>query len=71
MTMAIRFNFRDRMKNAGYNQKDLAERVGIAPWRLGRYVNSQVKRIDVGVLNNLCRYLDCTPGDILEYVPDE
>lgn len=26
--------------------------------------------IDTRTLNNLCAYLHCQPGDILEYVPD-
>lgn len=66
----VRFNLRDRIKNSGYSQKTLAQEIGIAPWRLGRYVNNQVLRIEVKTLNSLCRLLDCKPGDILEYVPD-
>ncbi len=27
--------------------------------------------IDTRTINKLCRILDCQPGDILEYVPDE
>jgi DNA-binding Xre family transcriptional regulator len=26
--------------------------------------------IDTKSLENLCRYLECQPGDLLEYVPD-
>ncbi len=26
--------------------------------------------IDTRTIENLCRYLDCQPGDIMEYVPD-
>ena len=29
------------------------------------------KTIDTVTLNHICKYLDCQPGDILEYVPDE
>lgn len=27
--------------------------------------------IDTRTINALCKYLDCQPGDLLEYVPDE
>lgn len=27
--------------------------------------------IDTRTINNLCKYLDCQPGDLLEYVPDD
>ncbi len=27
--------------------------------------------IDTRTIAKLCKYLDCQPGDILEYVPDE
>lgn len=27
--------------------------------------------IDTRTISKLCKYLECQPGDILEYVPDE
>lgn len=27
--------------------------------------------VDTDTINKLCRILDCQPGDILEYVPDD
>ena len=27
--------------------------------------------IDTRTINNLCAYLNCQPGDIMEYIPDE
>lgn len=29
------------------------------------------KRVDTETINRLCQVLDCQPGDIMEYVPDE
>jgi putative transcriptional regulator len=31
----------------------------------------RVKRIDTDTLEALCKALDCQPGDLLVYVPDE
>jgi putative transcriptional regulator len=33
--------------------------------------NGKAKAIKVETLNKLCRVLDCQPGDLLEYRPDE
>lgn len=27
--------------------------------------------VDTRTINALCKYLDCQPGDLLEYIPDE
>ena len=27
--------------------------------------------IDTRTINNLCEYLGCQPGDLMEYIPDE
>ena len=27
--------------------------------------------VDTRTINNLCRYLNCQPGELMEYVPDE
>lgn len=29
------------------------------------------KRVDTETINKLCNILDCQPGDIMEYEPDE
>lgn len=27
--------------------------------------------ISISAINSICKYLNCQPGDILEYIPDE
>lgn len=27
--------------------------------------------VSISAINAICRYLDCQPGDIMEYVPDD
>ena len=38
---------------------------------LYRMYNNEVTRIDFDSLNELCKLLDCTPGDIILYEEDE
>ena len=46
---------------------DLAERIGITPENLSILKNQKAKAIRFSTLNEICRVLDCQPGDILEY----
>lgn len=50
---------------------DLAERIGITPANLSVLKNQKAKAIRFSTLNEICRVLDCQPGDILEYQEDE
>ena len=50
---------------------DLAERTGITPANLSILKNQKAKAIRFSTLNEICRVLDCQPGDILEYQEDE
>ena len=38
---------------------------------LYRMYNNEVTRIDFDSLNELCKLLDCTPGDIILYEEDK
>lgn len=51
--------------------KDLAEEVGITNVNLSKLKNGHVVAVRFETLNEICRVLECQPGDILEYVPDE
>ena len=45
----------------------LAEAVGITPANLSILKNNKAKAIRFSTLEEICRVLDCQPGDILEY----
>lgn len=49
----------------------LAELIDLTPANLSILKNNKAKAIRFSTLNALCRELDCQPGDILEYIPDE
>lgn len=46
----------------------LAEEIGITPANLSILKNNKAKAIRFSTLEEICRALDCQPGDILEYV---
>lgn len=50
---------------------ELAERIGLTQANLSILKTGKAKAIRLSTLDAICRELDCTPGDILEYKPDE
>jgi putative transcriptional regulator len=49
--------------------KDLAEKTGIAVNNLSVLKTNKARAIRFSTLNALCEALNCTPGDLLDYVP--
>ena len=49
----------------------LAEKVGISATNLSILKTGKAKAVRFSTLEALCRALDCQPGDILEYVPED
>lgn len=51
--------------------KELAEAVGITPQNLSVLKRGRAKAVRFSTLDKICRYLECQPGDILEFNPNE
>jgi putative transcriptional regulator len=69
----IRWRLRIVMADRNISAHDLAERMEmsrVSVSRLRNTPNDSFPRITGKVLNNLCKYLDCNPGDLIEYLPD-
>jgi putative transcriptional regulator len=50
---------------------ELAERVGITPANLAVLKNGRAKAVRFTTLEALCEALDCQPGDLLRWEPDD
>lgn len=51
--------------------KELAEQIGITEANLSLLKSGKVKGVRFATLEAICRYLDCQPGDLLEYREDD
>jgi len=49
---------------------DLAEKINITPANLSILKNSKAKAIRFSTLAEICKVLNCQPGDILEFEED-
>ncbi len=59
------------MANRKIASNRLAEEIGISPVNLSLLKNGKVRGIRFNTLEGLCRALDCQPGDLLEFSPED
>lgn len=69
--MAIIVNIDVIMAKRKISSGELAERIGITPANLSILKNNKAKAIRFSTLEQICKALDCQPGDILEYVEEK
>ena len=50
---------------------ELTQKVDITMANLSILKNNKARAVRFSTLEAICKALDCQPGDILEYVPDE
>jgi len=51
--------------------RDLAARIGITEQNLSLLKSGKVKGVRFDTLDRLCAALECQPGDLLEYRPED
>jgi putative transcriptional regulator len=50
---------------------ELADAIGITQSNLSLLKSGHVRGVRFSTLEAICKTLDCQPGELLEYVPDE
>ncbi|AKX94606.1 helix-turn-helix domain-containing protein [Neomoorella thermoacetica] len=50
---------------------EVADGAGLARSTVFGLYHDKVKKVDYAVLDKLCSFLNCQPGDLLVYVPEE
>ncbi len=69
--MAIIVNLDVMMAKRKMSLKDLSEKIDITNANLSILKNNRAKAVRFTTLNEICKVLECQPGDILEYIEDE
>ncbi|MBI5523666.1 MAG: helix-turn-helix transcriptional regulator [Desulfarculus sp.] len=67
--MTIVINLDVMLARRKVRSKDLANLVGITEQNLSLIKTGKVKGVRLSTLDAICRFLDCQPGDLLEYRP--
>ncbi|WP_028585428.1 helix-turn-helix domain-containing protein [Desulfogranum mediterraneum] len=69
--MPIQINLDVMLAKRKMKSNELAKLVGITVQNVSILKTGKAKAIRLSTLEALCRHLDCQPGDILEYLPDD
>ena len=69
--MPIVTNLDVMMAKRKVSLKELADRIGISNTNLSLLKTGKVQGVRYRTLDALCRELDCQPGDLYEYRPDD
>ncbi len=69
--MSIIFRLDRVMADRKIALNELARRIQLTDSNLSILKTGKARAIRVSTLEALCRELDCQPGDLLEYQPDE
>ena len=69
--MAILINLDVMMARRKMGLTELSDKVGVTLANLSVLKNNKAKAVRFSTLDAICEALQCQPGDILEYVPDE
>ena len=65
--MAIIIHLDVMLEKRKVRSKQLAEAIGITEQNLSILKTGKAKAIRLSTLETICEYLNCQPGDILEY----
>lgn len=53
------------------SSRELAAAIGLSETNLSLIKSGKIKGVRFATLSAICAYLECQPGEILTYVPDE
>lgn len=71
--MTIKWRLAAVMADREIDYKTLAEAVGFSPVTVSRHKNlkEMPNRLEKKTLNAYCKALNCQPGELLRYIPDD
>lgn len=61
----IQVELRELRERAGLSQSKLSDKAGVRQAAISHIESGRVKRVDLDVLDRLCRALKTTPGELL------
>lgn len=69
--MAIVISIDRMLTERGMSVGAFADAIGITPANVAVLKNGRAKAVRFTTLDAICRVLECQPGDLLQWVPDD
>lgn len=67
----IQINLGQLLNESGLSRNKFCQKAEIQRSQLNGYINNTITRLDTEVLVRICRTLDCSIADLLEYIPPD
>lgn len=67
----IRIKLKEMLEQTGLSKNKLSHRAEMQRTQINHYCNNTITRLDTDVLARLCKTLNCSISDLLEYIPPE
>ena len=67
----IRIKLKELLEKNGLSKNKLSHRAEMERTQINHYCNNTITRLDTDVLARLCKTLNCSISDLLEYIPPE
>jgi DNA-binding Xre family transcriptional regulator len=59
----------DLLNRKGISKEELRVAIGASSATISKL--SKNENVSMDVIEKICRFLDCQPGELMEYIPDE
>ena len=69
--MAVLVKLKNTRETKGFSQNELARRTGYSLQNIQKIEQGRAASITFEALGRFCKVLECQPGDILEWLPDD
>lgn len=67
----IHIKLDEQIKVTGISKNKLSQRAEMQRTQINNYCKNEITRLDIDVLARLCTVLNCSIGDLLEFIPPE
>lgn len=67
----IRINLSKLLGEKRISQRQLSRLANVRPNTINAYYNEYIERFNKADLNKICKALDCSLTDLIEYIPDK
>lgn len=68
---SIKIHLDKLLKESGLSKNKFCQKAEIQRSQLNGYINNTITRLDTEVLARICRTLNCSIADLLEYIPSD
>ncbi len=67
----IKVNITEMLKKEGKSKYWLCQQINITSRNLNRIINGKTSSISFKYIEEFCKYLNCTPGELLSYIEEK